>query len=93
LHGFLEKIGDLSWLGPYYADKGWVELTEAEQKEILSVQCLQRINQEKEAANAALSGTQVTVEEKKAWLNYLLSLDLVPLQADFPFNPRIPVRP
>ena len=28
LHGFLDKIGDLSWIGPDYADLGWVEVGE-----------------------------------------------------------------
>ena len=93
LHGFLDKIGDLSWAGSYYADKGWVELTETEQKEVLTSQALQRINQEKEAANTALSSSEITVEQKSAWFNYLLALDLVSLQVDFPFNPKIPVRP
>lgn len=93
LHGFLDKIGDMSWAGSYYADKGWVELTKTEQKEVLTSQALQRINQEKEAANTALSSSEITVEQKSAWLNYLLALDLVSLQVDFPFNPMLPARP
>lgn len=93
LHGFLDKIGDMSWAGSYYADKGWIELTEAEEKEVLTSQALQRINQEKKAANTALSSPEITVEQKSAWLNYLLALDLVSLQADFPFALRIPASP
>ena len=29
LHGFLDKLGDLSWLGDAYADQGWFEVGDA----------------------------------------------------------------
>ena len=93
MHGFLNKIGDLSWIGPYYADKGWVELTEAEEKEILSAEVLSRIAAQKTKTEKIIASLDITVEQKAVWINYMLSLDLVPLQADFPFVPRIPAPP
>jgi len=93
LHGFLDKIGDLSWAGSYYADKGWVELTEAEEKEILSAEVMSRLVAAKAEAEKTIASPDITVEQKSAWLNYLLALDLVSLQADFPFAPRIPAPP
>jgi hypothetical protein len=93
LHGFLDKIGNLLWIGPAYADQGWVELTEPEQKEILSAKIMSQLNTKKVEAGKTIVLPNITVEQKSVWVNYLLSLDLVPLQADFPFTPRIPTPP
>ena len=87
LHGFLDKIGDLSWAGPAYADKGWVELSLSKQEKVISVEV------KKVEAEKIIGSNDITVEQKAAWVNYLLSLELVPLQADFPFAPKIPAPP
>jgi len=83
----------LSWISPTYADKGWVQLSVDEQKEILSAKIMPRLASAKAEAEKTIAKPDLTVEQKSAWINYLLSLDLVPLQADFPFAPRIPVPP
>ena len=93
LHGFLDKIGDLSWVGPAYADQGWVQLTDAEQEEIRKAEVTARVQVEKDAANAALSATGVTVEDKIAWNEYLIALDAVCLCPDFDCDPKFPARP
>jgi len=93
LHGFLEKIGDLSWIGPAYADKGWVELTDAEQKTIKEKEAMARVEAEKTFANVALKNPAVTVTEKIMWDNYLLALDAVCLCPDFACDLKIPARP
>ena len=93
LHGFLDKIGDLSWLGPDYEDMGWIELTDAEQKAIKEKEVIARIEAEKTIANEALNNPAMTVAEKIAWNDYILALDLVCLQADFLDNPNIPIKP
>lgn len=93
LSGIQEKLGDLSWIGPAYADMGWVQLSVGEQKEILSAKVMTRLAAAKTKAEEAIATPDITVEQKSAWINYLLSLDLVPLQADFPFAPRIPAPP
>ena len=93
LHGFLDKIGDLSWVGPSYADKGWVELTSAEQTAFKMREVVARKAQEESIAAAALSDLSLTVGERADWVNYLLALDLITLQADAAHSPRFPARP
>ena len=93
MHGFQEKLGDLSWLGPAYADQGWVELTEAEQKTLRKTRVMSRVEDEKLAAKTELSNPAITVGEKVAWNDYLLALDLVCLCPDFDCDPKFPIRP
>ena len=93
LHGFLEKIGDLSWVGPAYADQGWVQLTDAEQEELRKAEVTARVQVEKDAANAALSDPAITVAGKIAWNEYLIALDAVCLCPDFDCDPKFPPRP
>jgi len=93
LNGFLDKIGELSWVGPAYADQGWVQLTDAEQEELRKAEVIARVQVEKDAANAALSAPRVTVQDKIAWNEYLLALDAVCLCPDFDCDPQFPPRP
>ena len=93
LHGFLDKIGDLSWGGPAYADQGWVQLTAAEQEELRKAKVITRVQAEKDFANAALSDIAITVEGKIAWNEYLTALDAVCLCPDFDCDPKFPPRP
>ena len=93
LHGFLEKIGDLSWIGPAYADQGWVELTDAEQETLRKAEVTARVQVEKNAANAMLSNPAITVKDKIAWDEYLTALDAVCLCPDFDCDPKFPPRP
>jgi len=93
LHGFLEKIGDLSWVGPAYADQGWVQLTDAEQEELRKAEVTARVQAEKDAVSATLSDPAITVEAKIAWNEYLLALDAVCLCPDFDCDPKFPSRP
>jgi|TARA_R110000824_G_scaffold267011_1_gene455999 hypothetical protein len=93
LEGIKDRIGDLSWVGPYYADMGWVELTSAEQEAVRLAQVLARVSEEQEVASAALSDVALTVDGKAAWLNFLLALDLVPLQVPVTETPNFPARP
>ena len=93
LHGFLEKIGDLSWVGPAYVDQGWVELVDAEQETLRKAEIIARVQAEKDVANAALSNHAITVGEKMAWGDYLLALDAVCRCPDFDCDPKFPIRP
>lgn len=93
MHGFQEKLGDLSWLGPSYADQGWVELTEAEQKAIREAKIRARVEDEKITAHTALSNSEITVGQKIAWNEYLIALDFVCLCPDFDCDPKFPIRP
>ena len=93
MHGFLEKIGDLSWIGPTYADKGWVELTEIEQEAIRKDEVIARVDTEKALATDKLSNPAITIGDKAAWSDYLLALDAVCLCPDFDCDPKFPPKP
>ena len=93
LSGIQERLGDLSWLGDAYADMGWVELSAEEEKAITEAKVHARVIAEKEIANAALAASDLTVEQKIAWEDYLLRLDTVCLCADFDCDPKFPIRP
>ncbi len=83
----------MSWIGPTYADMGWIKLTEAEKKELKLKQVVSKINAEKKLADKAISDVKITVEKKTEWVNYLLALDLVLLQPDVTGNTYYPIRP
>ena len=93
LHGFLEKIGDLSWIGPAYADQGWVKLSETEEIAINSAKIIAKSEKERVRANQVLSNPLITVGEKIAWNDYLLALDEVCLCAQHECHPVFPVSP
>lgn len=93
LHGFLDKIGDLSWVGPSYADKGWVELTDSEQKALRESEVMTRVESEKTLATTALNDPTITVGQKIAWSEYLIALNFVCLCPDFDCAPKFPIRP
>ena len=83
----------MSWIGPAYADMGWIKLSPEEELEILKDQVATRIEKEKAIANKALQESSLTVEQKIHWIDYLLKLDEVYLSADFDSNVRFPARP
>lgn len=92
MHGFLEKLGDLSWIGPAYADQGWVELTEQDKKELIKAKAMSRLEAEKAIATKALSNPEITIGEKTEWEKYLLALDAACSCPDFDCNPNFPSR-
>tara|TARA_R110002072_G_scaffold13941_1_gene58084 strand:- start:988 stop:1275 length:288 start_codon:yes stop_codon:yes gene_type:complete len=93
LHGFLEKIGNLSWVGPAYADQGWVELTDAEKQNLRQAGLLARLDAEKNVALETLSNPAITLGDKIIWEEYLAALDVVCLSPDFYCDPKFPQRP
>jgi len=93
LHGFLDKIGDLSWVGPIYADKGWVELTDAQLTEVRKKEVMDRVEEEKTLTELALNNPIITVQERVAWLDYLQALNAVCLCPDFDCSPSFPIKP
>lgn len=93
LHGFLDKLGDLSWVGPAYVDKGWVELTEIDKKALETAKVMARVDTEKSLATQALNNPSITIGDKLAWDEYLIALDAVCLCPDFDCNPKFPIRP
>jgi len=83
----------LSWIGPAYADQGWVELTEAEQEALRKTEVMSRVDAEKAIATTALSNPEITVGDRLAWSDYLIALDAVCLCPDFDCDPKFPIRP
>lgn len=93
LSGFIEKIGDLSWISSDYADQGWVELTEAEELVITASYVMDKVKIAKIEANEALSNPDITVGDKVAWNEYLLALDDVCSCSAYNLNPAFPEKP
>lgn len=93
LHGFLDKIGDLSWIGPAYADQGWVELTEQDKKELIKANAMSRLAHEKAVAMKTLNDPLLTLGQKTAWENYVIALDAMCLCPDFDCDPKFPSKP
>jgi len=93
LSGFIEKLGDLSWIGPDYSDQGWIELTNTEQEAVNKSKVLARVEEEKIIANAALSVSSITVSDKIKWDDYLFALEKICLAPSFDVDLVFPKRP
>ena len=83
----------MSWLGPSYADRGWVELTEAEKKAIQVASVNNKVQALKVETEERLKSPDLTVELKMALNEYLLALDSVCLCPDFGCHPKFPIKP
>lgn len=93
MHGFQEKLGDLSWLGPSYADQGWVELTASEQKALKAAGAIAKVQALKVEAEEKIKSPDLTVGDKIALNEYLLALDSVCTCPDFECDPNFPAKP
>jgi co-chaperonin GroES (HSP10) len=83
----------LAWIGSNYADKGWVQLTDAEQEALRKAEVVARVDAEKNLATEKLNNLAITVGEKIFWNDYLLALDAVCLCPDFDCDPKFPPKP
>lgn len=97
LHGFLDKLGDLSWLGDAYADQGWFEVGDApagpataSAADLVWEQAKQML---RESDWAMLSDVPMTAGNKAKWIEYRRGLREVRLQPGFPDNIQWPARP
>lgn len=97
LHGFIDQIGDLSWLGEAYNDMGWVVVGDAPPGPVPSSAAELAWNQAKiDLRNsdwAVLPDVPMTVEQRQAWIEYRRALREIRLQADFPDNIQWPKAP
>ncbi len=93
LHGFIDKIGDLSWLGADYKDMGWIELSAEEEKQVNVSKSLNRINKEKNKALLVMEKEGLTVNDLFLWQDYVLALDEARLQPDIDTNLKMPICP
>ena len=93
LSGIQDRIGDLSWIGPNYSDKGWVKLSEDEKKQIRTQKNMERFSTEKGLIDEVLNDSSLTVENKIIWLKYAQELEASCLCPDFDCDPKFPARP
>lgn len=97
LHGFLDKLSDLSWLGDDYADQGWFVVgdappapAESTAAELAWEKAKQML---RESDWAMLSDVPMTAGDKAKWIEYRRGLREVRLQPEFPNNINWPVCP
>lgn len=93
LAGVQDRIGDLSWLGDAYSDKGWFQLTESEEHDFFKQKVDAELSSLKAEANNTIGSSGITVEQKKKWLEYLIMLDKVPFHPDYPKAVPLPAKP
>lgn len=99
LHGFAEKINDLSWLGETYSDLGWFVVGEKNlsntpipmtKSEIQWEEAKKRL---KESDWSVLPDVPMSSGQKVLWMEYRKALREVRLQVGFPENiewPKVP---
>lgn len=87
LHGFEDKLGDLSWLGDDYADLGWVVVGEEAEAATASAADLEweRAKQLlRDSDWSVLPDVPMTAGERDAWIAYRRALREIRLQPGFP---------
>jgi hypothetical protein len=97
LSGFIDKIGDLSWLGSAYADQGWVMVGDAPDEPAQSTEADIAWSRAKQMLQESdwsmLPDVPMTAGEKDGWVAYRQSLRNIRLQPDFPSNVQWPKAP
>jgi hypothetical protein len=97
LAGFIDRLGDLSWLGDDYADMGWVIVGDAPAEPAQSADADVAWEKAKrllaESDWSMLPDVPMTTGQKSAWVEYRRSLREVRLQAGFPNSIKWPARP
>lgn len=97
LSGFIDRIGDLSWLGEAYEGQGWVEVGDAPPGPATSTKAELEWERAKQLLRESdwsmLSDVPMTSGEKAAWIEYRRGLREIRLQADFPDNIQWPAKP
>lgn len=97
LAGFIDRLGDLSWLGDDYADMGWVVVGDAPAEPAQSTEADAAWEKAKrllaESDWSMLPDVPMTAGQKSAWIEYRRALREVRLQAGFPNNIQWPTRP
>ena len=97
LENFKDQLGDLSWLGEEYADKGWVQVegelpvpkepTQAEVQWSIAKGLLS------ESDWAVLPDVPMTNETKAQWITYRQALRDIRSAVGFPESHEWPVKP
>ena len=96
LHGFIDQLGDLSWLGEAYADQGWFVVGEAPADPVQSTEAELAWDRAKkllwESDWSMLPDVPMTAGNKALWIEYRRALRDIRLHPDFP-NMVWPVAP
>lgn len=96
LHGFKEKLHDLSWVG--IPNKGWFEVEvsdkeiDAKEKKILVDSQVEKFLNESLSMVAA-DNQNITKHERAEWINYRQKLKEIYLQPDYPLDVYWPKKP
>jgi len=97
LHGFIDQLGDLSWLGEAYADQGWVVVGEAPAEPAQSSEAELAWEKAKQLLCdsdwSMLPDVPLTKGDKALWAAYRKGLREVRLQAGFPADIQWPSKP
>jgi hypothetical protein len=97
LHGFIERLSDLSWLGPNYQDQGWFIVGDDFSETFTSTSAEIAWNTAKQLLRDSdwtmISDIPMNKEEKIKWIEYRRALREVRLQAGFPDDIAWPTRP
>jgi len=96
LHGFIDQLGDLSWLGEAYADQGWFVVGEAPAEPAQSTPAELAWEKAKrllrESDWSMLPDVPMNKTQKALWAAYRRELREIRLHAEFP-NMSWPVAP
>lgn len=84
--GFKDRLGNLSWLGEYYADQGWVEVEEDPPIPPTEEEVKSTIEQmlKNTAWTVASDDNRITKGERSEWITFRQALRNIPLQPGFP---------
>jgi len=97
LHGFLDKLGDLSWLGEGYVDKGWSIVGEAPDDIAISTKAELEWSLAKkllrESDWSMLSDVPMLFDSKEQWIEYRRELREIRMQSGFPNEIQWPTIP
>lgn len=90
LAGVQDKIGNLGWLGPDYADMGWVVVGDAPPDHVQSTAAELAWEQAKTMLRdsdwSMLPDVPMTAGQKSGWIAYRKALREIRLQSGFPDN-------
>jgi len=96
LHGFIDQLGDLSWLGEAYADQGWFVVGEAPADPAQATAAELAWDRAKkllqESDWSMLPDVPMTAGDKALWIEYRRAVREIRLHPDFP-NMTWPVSP
>lgn len=95
MHGFKEKLHDLSWIA--MPDLGWFEVAPLSKKHIIDAEILVK-NQIEHILNetnkfVAVDNFKVSRQERTEWIEYRKQIKEIPHQVGFPLEVFWPTRP